>query len=196
LNYLLVGRQSNEINQSTQHRLLSDCEKGINSFEIFFFHCHVHLYHCASIMAAFLNTERLKYNISYLPLVSSAKRNFKSNRPSAEAASASQDISIDKPLKLSMATQQLPTMTDATAPSAAAPAAAADGARRHSCGRCRASGRHHLASFTWTCCEGCQGLQGSGHGRGRRQGSGIQQGTTSVFMLDLVYHATATNAPL
>jgi hypothetical protein len=68
----------------------------MNSFEIFFFHCHVILYHCASIKAAFFNTQWLKYNISYLPLVSSAKRNFKGNRPSAKAASASQDLSIDK----------------------------------------------------------------------------------------------------
>ncbi len=89
LNYLLVGRQSNGINQSTQHRLLSDCEKCMNYFDIFFFHSHVILYHCVSIIAAFLNTEWLKYNMSFLPLVSSAKRNFKSNRPSAKAASAS-----------------------------------------------------------------------------------------------------------
>ncbi len=66
LSWIICWLDSNGSNQSTQHRLLSECEKCTDSFELFVWHCHVFLYHCASIIAAFLNTEWLEYNISYL----------------------------------------------------------------------------------------------------------------------------------
>jgi hypothetical protein len=50
---LLVGRQWNGINQSTEHNAMSHCEKSIKSFDIFSFHCHTISRHCASIIAAF-----------------------------------------------------------------------------------------------------------------------------------------------
>ncbi len=38
LNNLFVGRQSNGINQLTEHSVMSHCGKSINSFGIIFFH--------------------------------------------------------------------------------------------------------------------------------------------------------------
>jgi hypothetical protein len=86
------------INQSTEHNVMSHCGKSINSFDLCFFHCHTIPYHCVSVIAAFSNTEWLKYNISHLPLVSSAKRKLKCIKPddaSAKVACASQHMSID-----------------------------------------------------------------------------------------------------
>ncbi len=68
-NNLLVGRQSNGTHQSPEHSVMSHCGKSINSFDIFFFHCRTISKHCASIIAAFLNTEWLNYDKSYLPFV-------------------------------------------------------------------------------------------------------------------------------
>jgi hypothetical protein len=48
---------------------MSHCGKSINSFDIFFIHCSTNSKHCASIIAAFLNTEWLNYDKSYLPFV-------------------------------------------------------------------------------------------------------------------------------
>ncbi len=163
---------------------------------------------CFNKCCFFLNTEWLKYNIAYLPWVSSANRNFKSNRPSAKAASASQDISIDK------ASQTIDGNT-----------AAADNDRRSCPVRCSASccGRQRLTQQlqsqqqTPPCFLHLDLLRrqprpprpwprpqpppkqqhpaGGNEGRGGRGWARAPE-ITNLFMLDLVYHATATNAPL
>ncbi len=82
-----------------------------------------------------MNTGWLKYNISYLPLVSSAKCKFKSIKSddtAAKAATASQDMSINDASQTvdgnAAAADNTNAITNAVAPSAAAPDAAADAA--------------------------------------------------------------------
>ncbi len=55
----LEDNRMESINQSTEHKVLSHW-KSVNSFDIFFFRHHTVPYHCASIIAAFFNTEWLK----------------------------------------------------------------------------------------------------------------------------------------
>ncbi len=92
----------------------------------------INSYHCASKIAAFFNTEWLKYtsNTSYLSSVSSTKRKFKSIKPDATSAkAASQHMSIDNASQTvngnATAADNDNAITNTAPSSAAAPADAA-----------------------------------------------------------------------
>ncbi len=66
LQKLLVRRQSNWINQSTEHEVMSHCGKSMNTLDIFFLHRHT-----ASILMRFNNCWSFEHRMAKISLIQS-----------------------------------------------------------------------------------------------------------------------------
>jgi hypothetical protein len=181
--------------------------KSVNSFDIFFFRHHTVPYHCASIIAAFFLTQNgwnRKYPIS--PQIV-CKRQFRSIKPddtSAKAASASQDMSINEVSQTVYGNTSAADYDNATVASAAAPAAVADAAAAATDDTAPAAnatplpspGSEVKAAKAIKAVATVAATVRQRYLAGRCEGGGQAPKSMILFVLDLVYHATATNVPL